>query len=66
MDQTLLHRIRERAYQIWMETGGSADQNWLQAELEIRQTAASVTPPDRRVKRQSQKPMRKQTGAFAG
>jgi Protein of unknown function (DUF2934) len=49
MDQILMHRIRERAYHIWMETGGNADQNWLQAEAEIFQ-AAPPTSPDFKLK----------------
>jgi hypothetical protein len=40
MDETLNHRIRERAYEIWAITGcpeGQADQHWLAAEREILQ-----------------------------
>ena len=40
MDETLDHRIRERAYQIWAMNGcpeGQADQHWLAAEREILQ-----------------------------
>jgi len=40
MDQSLMLRIRERAYHIWIETGRDADQNWLQAEKEILQGSA--------------------------
>lgn len=28
--------IAERAYQIWKEQGGSADDNWMRAERELR------------------------------
>ena len=35
MDQTLMLRIRERAYYIWAANGGEAEQNWLRAETEI-------------------------------
>ena len=59
MDQTLMHRIRERAYHIWMETGGNPDQNWLQAEREILQVAASQTPPDNPAKKPARKTSRK-------
>jgi hypothetical protein len=59
MDQTLMHRIRERAYRIWMETGGNPDQNWLQAETEILQVAASQTPPDNPAKKPARKTSRK-------
>jgi hypothetical protein len=58
MDQLLMHRIRERAYHIWMETGGNADQNWLQAEAEILETAPRVSPdvgPKRLAPRKSRK-----------
>jgi len=41
MDQSLTLRIRERAYNIWVETGGDADQNWLKAEKEILQALRS-------------------------
>ena len=41
MDPSLMLRIRERAYHIWIDTGGHADQNWLQAEKEILQTPRS-------------------------
>jgi hypothetical protein len=55
MDQTLTHRIRERAYHIWTQTGGTADQNWLQAETEILQTAKSMTSVDRQSKKRPRK-----------
>jgi Protein of unknown function (DUF2934) len=58
MDQILMHRIRERAYHIWMETGGNADRNWLQAEAEILQTASQAPPdigPQRPAPRKSRK-----------
>jgi Protein of unknown function (DUF2934) len=55
MDLTLLHRIRERAYHIWMETGGNADQNWLQAETEILQMETSQTRPDKPAKKPARK-----------
>jgi hypothetical protein len=38
MNQTLNHRIRERAYEIWCAHGcpdGQAEQHWLTAEREI-------------------------------
>jgi hypothetical protein len=38
MDETLNHRIRERAYEIWAMNGcpdGHADQHWLAAKREI-------------------------------
>jgi hypothetical protein len=60
MEQTLTHRIRERAYHIWTQTGGTADQNWLQAETEILQTAESMTSVDQPSKKRSRKPGSKQ------
>lgn len=44
MDQALIFRIRERAYQIWAANGGEADQNWLCAETEILNTSAAQSP----------------------
>ena len=38
MQQTLEHRIRERAYQIWHANGqsdGQANEHWLTAEREV-------------------------------
>ncbi|KLK91783.1 hypothetical protein AA309_18085 [Microvirga vignae] len=38
MDKELEHRIRERAYELWMQHGsqpGRADEYWYQAEREI-------------------------------
>jgi hypothetical protein len=43
MDQGLMLRVRERAYQIWAANGGDADRNWLRAETEILHTSAA--PP---------------------
>jgi hypothetical protein len=64
MDQTLIHRIRERAYHIWMETGGYADQNWLQAEAEILRTPPQ-TSPDVAPKRPALKKGRKRKAGAA-
>jgi Protein of unknown function (DUF2934) len=60
MDQTLTHRIRERAYHIWTQTGGTADQNWLQAETEILQTAGSMVSLDQSSKKRQRKSGQKQ------
>jgi hypothetical protein len=38
MEQTLEHRIRQRAYEIWHahgQTEGKADEHWLAAEREV-------------------------------
>jgi hypothetical protein len=64
MDQTLTHRIRERAYQIWTETGRNAEQNWLQAEAEILQTPTPVYP-NRMPKRLTRQASRKRQAAAA-
>ena len=51
MDQSLMLRIRERAYHIWAANGGEADQNWLRAETEILNNSAaepSEVPPQKK------------------
>jgi Protein of unknown function (DUF2934) len=35
MDHMLMLRIRERAYEIWVASGGDAEENWLRAEAEL-------------------------------
>jgi hypothetical protein len=35
MDERLMLRIRERAYEIWAGSGGDAEENWLRAEAEL-------------------------------
>ena len=35
MDERLMLRIRERAYEIWASTGGDAEENWIRAEAEL-------------------------------
>jgi hypothetical protein len=72
MDQSLEHRIRERAYEIWTAHGcvhGEADQHWLAAEREVlaTSTAALAREPTRKKKRRS--PTRSKTArtfALAG
>jgi hypothetical protein len=47
MDRTIEHRIRERAYEIWLAGGcvsGEEHQNWLAAEREILAQALRVSP----------------------
>jgi hypothetical protein len=56
MDQALIFRIRERAYQIWAANGGEAGQNWLCAETEILNTSAAQSP--------EAQPRKKQLGSF--
>ena len=46
MDQTLMLRIRERAYHIWAANGGEAEQNWLRAETEILNNSPAVSPKE--------------------
>ncbi|HWC20131.1 MAG TPA: DUF2934 domain-containing protein [Terriglobales bacterium] len=41
MDQALMVRIRERAYDIWAANGGDAEQNWLRAEAQILNNSAA-------------------------
>jgi hypothetical protein len=56
MDQTILLRIRQRAYHIWAANGGDADQNWLRAETEILNNSA-VQPLEAQ-------PQKKPSGTF--
>ncbi len=47
MDQTLEHRIRQRAYEIWHADGqadGNADQHWLAAEREVLSSLNARAP----------------------
>jgi len=37
----LMLRIRERAYEIWVASGGDAEENWLRAEAELLKNSAS-------------------------
>jgi hypothetical protein len=46
MDQSLEHRIRERAYEFWNADGcvhGKADQHWIAAEREILAASMAAT-----------------------
>jgi hypothetical protein len=45
MDQAIMFRVRERAYQIWAAQGGDAEKNWLQAESEILQLNVPQAAP---------------------
>ena len=56
MDQTLMLRIRERAYHIWAANGGEAEQNWLRAETEILNNSPAKPP--------KAVPPKKQPGTF--
>jgi hypothetical protein len=45
IDQNLVDRIRQRAYDIWVAEGcreGAADNNWLAAEREILNSAMAA------------------------
>ena len=47
MDDTLTHRIRERAYEMWMSDGcreGEAEQHWLAAEREVLKSSMQAAP----------------------
>lgn len=47
MEQTLEHRIRQRAYEIWHAHGqadGKADEYWLAAEREVLSSVRSPAP----------------------
>ena len=54
MHQDLSERIRERAYEIWIASGGrdgEADQHWLAAEQEILSSQRSAAVPRATAKR---------------
>jgi len=47
MEQTLEHRIRQRAYEIWHAHGkadGKADEHWLAAERELLSSLKTPAP----------------------
>ena len=56
MEPDLSDRIRERAYEIWIESGyrdGEAEQHWLAAEQEVlsaQLSAAVLSAPEKRVR----------------
>jgi hypothetical protein len=41
MDERLMLRIRERAYEIWASTGGDAEENCIRAEAELLKNSNS-------------------------
>jgi len=53
MDQMLMLRIRERAYEIWVASGGDAEENWLRAEAELLKNSTSrpVSSPIKKKRR---------------
>jgi hypothetical protein len=53
MDQMLMLRIRERAYEIWVASGGDAEENWLRAEAEFLKNSDSspVSSPIKKKRR---------------
>ena len=54
MEPDLSDRIRERAYEIWIETGyraGEAEQHWLAAEQEVLSAQFSAAVPGAPAKR---------------
>jgi hypothetical protein len=54
MEPDLSDRIRERAYEIWIESGyrdGEAEQHWLAAEQEVLSAQRSAAVPSAPVKR---------------
>jgi len=47
MEQSLRHRIRERAYKLWNASGcmdGQAEQHWLAAEREVLSEMSAQLP----------------------
>lgn len=66
MEQTLEHRIRQRAYEIWHAHGqmdGKADEHWFAAEREVLSTATvpAVAACDTEITSTSQKRNRGKT-----
>jgi hypothetical protein len=71
MDLNLTDRIRERAYYLWLASGGSdgdAEQHWLIAEREILQSGKAapkisnaVSPAMRPVSKQVGRPLSRAT-----
>jgi Protein of unknown function (DUF2934) len=62
MDQHLVERIRERAYQIWVASGspeGEAQQHWLTAEKEILAPLTPAVPNGRTKRRTGREPVSK-------
>ena len=54
MEPDLSDRIRERAYEIWIESGyrdGEAEQHWLAAEQEVLSALLSAAAPSAPAKR---------------
>jgi hypothetical protein len=54
MEPDLSDRIRERAYEIWIESGnrdGEAEQHWLAAEREVLSAQLSAAVPSAPAKR---------------
>jgi hypothetical protein len=53
MDEMLMFRIRERAYEIWIASGGDAKENWLRAEAEVLKNSntGSVSSPIKKKRR---------------
>jgi hypothetical protein len=60
MEQTLEHRIRQRAYEIWHahgQTAGTADEHWLAAEREVLSCLSLAAPT--RASEKAPKPQRR-------
>jgi len=67
MEQTLEHRIRQRAYEIWNAHGqsdGRADEHWLAAEREILCSLKTYAPAPNAGA--SSKPRKAASGSTAG
>jgi hypothetical protein len=53
MDERLILRIRERAYEIWASTGSDAEENWIRAEVELLKNSNSepISSPAKKKRR---------------
>ena len=58
VEQDQSNKIRERAYELWVERGyrdGEAEQNWLAAEREILAASLGPAPPAPRARARKSK-----------
>ena len=64
MDHMLMLRIRERAYEIWVASGGDAEENWLRAEAELLKNS-NTGPVSSPIKKKRRKTARVLNGGVA-
>jgi len=64
MDHMLMLRIRERAYEIWVASGGDAEENWLRAEAELLKNS-NTGPVSSPIKKKQRATVRVSNGGVA-